>query len=153
MAGNLSQRPAVAGDIDALYEIHRLAMRPCVKLVWGWDENWQANHFRKHFRPAFSRVICVDGQAIGMLVVEERSDGIALVSIEIAPSHHGQGIGTRLIQELLQQAADRNVGVRLQVLKVNVRARSLYERLGFRAIGESPTHVQMQAEPPSPSTR
>jgi ribosomal protein S18 acetylase RimI-like enzyme len=68
-----------------------------------------------------------------------------LLNIEIAPEFRGRGIGTGLIQDVLIRAAQRLLCVKLQVLKVNLPAQSLYERLGFRVTGETPTHLQMQS--------
>jgi hypothetical protein len=45
-------REAGLHDFDRLFEIHRLAMRPYVEQVWGWDDQWQAAYFREHFDPA-----------------------------------------------------------------------------------------------------
>jgi ribosomal protein S18 acetylase RimI-like enzyme len=36
------------------------------------------------------------------------------------------------------------VSVTIEVLKVNPRARALYERLGFEVTGETPMHLQMR---------
>ena len=52
---------------------------------------------------------------------------------------------TSVIADVLAHARARAKPVRLQVFKINQRARSLYRRLGFLETGETPTHVQMAA--------
>jgi hypothetical protein len=32
-----------------LYELHRLALGPYIEQTWGWDENWQRDHFDRAF--------------------------------------------------------------------------------------------------------
>jgi ribosomal protein S18 acetylase RimI-like enzyme len=50
------------------------------------------------------------------------------------PDHHGRGIGSRLIGDLLRAAADRGQPVELDVLHVNHRAHALYHRLGVHDV-------------------
>ena len=85
----------------------------------------------------------VDGHAIGYLGVSERESATFIDQIEIVPNYQGQGIGTALINNVLARGRPVDLGV----LKVNDDARRLYERLGFRVIGETETHYNMRAEP------
>lgn len=58
-------------------------------------------------------------------------DGICVV-----PEARGQGIGSRLIAAMAGVAAARGYReMRLDVVDTNIRARALYERLGFRPVG------------------
>jgi ribosomal protein S18 acetylase RimI-like enzyme len=57
-------------------------------------------------------------------------DGIA-----VHPDARGLGIGTRLLDALTAFAAEHGYkGVRLEVVDSNMRARRLYERVGFAAV-------------------
>ena len=80
---------------------------------------------------------------------EQRDDLVFLGVIEIAPDHQSRGIGTKLVQGLLNEADSRGVPVELQVLKVNHPARRFYERLEFAVIGETQTHYLMRRPPES----
>jgi len=52
----------------------------------------------------------------------------------------GMGVGTALLNAVAQEAANRGLAqVQLDVIDVNPRARALYERVGFRAIGTENT--------------
>jgi ribosomal protein S18 acetylase RimI-like enzyme len=146
----ISLRPATRDDYDFLWWLHRATMKPYVEKTWGWDEQWQARYFRDHFDPNTREIIEGDGEPIGCISVERRNDRISLGVIEIAPDHQNQGIGTKLIQTLCNEADARGVPVELQVLKVNP-ARSLYERLGFGVVGETETHYLMMWLPESAS--
>ncbi len=57
-------------------------------------------------------------------------------------SAQGGDIGTAVISRLIDQAST-NKRLELQVLKVNARAKKLYERLGFKTTGEKELHYQM----------
>ena len=77
----------------------------------------------------------VDGTDIGMLNVEYRATEIYLARIEIHPDRRGSGIGSKLITAVLDEADRRRHDVVLDVLTVNPRALSLYQRLGFQEVG------------------
>jgi ribosomal protein S18 acetylase RimI-like enzyme len=72
---------------------------------------------------------------------------LVIVSIQLLPQHQGRGIGTSLIDVLFKEARDEGKRLTLQVLKVNDRARQLYERLGFSTVEETDTHYLIKAAP------
>ena len=139
----ISLRPATQEDHDFLWWLHCATMRPYVEKTWGWDEQWQAQHFRDRFDPATGEIIEGDGVPIGCISVERQKDRVFLSVIKIAPEYQSRGIGTKLVRALLNEADSRGVPVELQVLKVNP-ARRLYERLGFAVVGETETHYLMR---------
>lgn len=56
--------------------------------------------------------------------------------IFVAELARGQGVGSRLLEAVAQEAALRGYAeVRLDVVEGNDRARALYERCGFHAVG------------------
>lgn len=60
--------------------------------------------------------------------------------IFVDPAARGEGVGTRLLEAISQEAADRGyVEVRLDVIDGNERAKALYERQGFEAISTQST--------------
>jgi len=138
-------RPASPADRRRLYEIHRAAMGPYVSELWGWDDAWQAEAFSKGFDPGSTRVVVVGEQPVGFFETHEDADAVVLSKIELDPAIQRRGIGTRVIADVLAEARARGKAVRLQVFKINERARSLYRRLGFLETGETPRHVQMAA--------
>ena len=136
-------RQATPGDRDRLYRIRRAAMRPYVEQIEGWDEEFQERRFRESFDHTKTQVVVKDGHAIGLLGVSECEWATFIDQIEIVPEYQGRGIGTALINNVLA----RGCPVELDVLKVNVDARRLYERLGFRVTAETERHYHMRAEP------
>lgn len=62
-------------------------------------------------------------------VVEE---GIVVDGLSVRPEARGQGIGAALLETLCMEAQARgHRAIRLDVVEENLRARALYERLGF----------------------
>jgi ribosomal protein S18 acetylase RimI-like enzyme len=139
-------RPTTIEDMDFLFDLHKAAMGDYVDQTWGWDDDWQREHFLNKFKPGMEQVILLEGETIGVISVERRQDEVFLGKISIHPRYQKSGIGTQLIQAVLDDAQDEGLPVGLRVLKVNP-ARGLYERLGFEIVGESETHFMMKAVP------
>jgi ribosomal protein S18 acetylase RimI-like enzyme len=58
----------------------------------------------------------------------------------VAPHARGQGVGTRLLEAIAEEARARGYReVRLDVVEENLRARALYERLGYRPVARHST--------------
>lgn len=122
-------------------------MRPYVEATWGWEDAGQARMFDLNFDPANQEIVQLDGTDAGMLAVEETEERIWLAVIEIHPHFQGRGLGTEIIRSLLDRGAAAGKPVTLRVLRTNPRARSLYERLGFRSFREIETHTYLRVEP------
>ncbi len=136
-------RPASADDFPFLMRLHAATMKQYVQQIWGWDQAFQEQRYRETFDPDDTQIITLDGDDIGMLALEEREADIFLVLIEIDPARQRQGIATSVIQDLIADGRRRSKPVFLHVLKVNP-AKSLYERLGFSVVEETPTHFYMK---------
>ncbi len=137
-------RQASGKDIDLAYAITRDAMRDYVEQTWGaWVEEEQREKHRVNFDPKSHRIVQLEGEEVGLLAVEEESENLWLVKIYLVERARGHGLGTALVQKVIDEAAEKAKGVRLRVLRVNVKARALYERLGFKVIGAEPERFFM----------
>ena len=136
-------RPAVENDIDFLYALHIATMREYVDKTWGWEDAFQEKLFRKNYVPSQIQIITLAGNDIGMISLEEGNEDVFLRVIEIHPTYQRRGLGTTIIQKVIDEAARQTKPVRLQVLKVNP-AKRLYDRLGFAVIQETSTHYVMR---------
>ena len=87
----------------------------------------------------------VNGKFCGYLCVKEDSEALILNELEIHPKEQGRGLGTEVLKELISESQKRGAPIRLQVLNEN-RAKSLYERFGFKTCGRTDTHTQMIRE-------
>lgn len=136
-------RPANAEDLAPLFTLHRSVFRSHIEQLWGWDEDWQYSNFRSECASAATSVIEVDGQIAGYIQVLDRGSHIDVQNIAIAPAFQCQGMGTMLLKDLQSQATARKRPIHLGVFKTNTAAQRLYERLGFRQVGETRTHIEM----------
>src|SRR5258708_5804281 len=136
----VTTRPAAAEDKELLRRIHHAAYHDVVARQFGvWDEADQRNRFDKTFSIDHTRIIELDGVAVGSIASIEADDDVFLSGIQLLPEHQSRGIGSKLIGSELAQAKSLGKPLRLQVLRAN-RARTLYERLGFRVVGETEHH-------------
>jgi len=140
-------RQATEEDFDFLFAMHIATMKDYVDQIWGWDDAFQESLFRERYIPSQIQIITFEGKDIGMISLEERTDDVFLRAIEILPSHQGQGIGVRIIQEIIHDASSKQKPVTLSVLKGNP-AKSLYERMGFSVIEEAEPRIFMKTSLP-----
>ena len=97
----------------------------------------QHHHFVTHYPSASFDIVRAGDVPIGRLYVD-RTHPWTIIDIALLPAWQSRGIGRLLIEETLRQAHDVGADVDLHVAAHNVRARTLYERLGFvvTAMGE-----------------
>jgi ribosomal protein S18 acetylase RimI-like enzyme len=100
---------------------------------------YQANYTQTSFQ-----IILLHGEAIGRLYVARWEDEIRIVDLALLPDYRDRGIGSQILQDLLAEAAQRNLPLRIHVEQYN-RALRLYQRLGFQKIGEHGVYWLMQA--------
>lgn len=145
----VSIRPAVESDFDFLFNLVRITMEEYVASTTGWDETKEKELFRRLFDLSTYQisVIVLDGHDIGYLKVERTNDEIFLANVHVHPDHQNQGIGSRIIESVLDDARQQGVPISLKVLKVNQPATRLYHRLGFSIQEEADDYYLMRALP------
>jgi ribosomal-protein-alanine N-acetyltransferase len=79
----------------------------------------------------------VEGSPVGTVSLYGRKGGLMhLFALEVGPDWRGRGIGTALVQHVIETARHEGHGaVFLEVRSDNRGARRLYHRLGFRRVG------------------
>ena len=140
----VSLRPAAPEDEQFLYSVYSVTMRDVIEQTWGWDEAWQLAEFHRRFGRFNVSVIEAGSRAVGGLLLEERPDSLYVHELQIAPAFQGRGIGREVVKMMIEQGARRGLPVTLSVVSANPRARSLYERLGFRVTQVEPPFVRMR---------
>lgn len=88
-------------------------------------------------------ILQVDDSPVGFLHVLRTDAEIRLLRVVLLRRWQSQGIGNLILTELKQEATEREVPIRLQVLRVNERAHAFYVRHGFRVESETSTHFHM----------
>lgn len=143
----LTLRPATSEDSELAYRTKRAAFREYVEKVWGWNEDEQRELHARRFRSQEFRIIDLDGVNAGVVAAVREPECVHLNQLFLLPEHQGRGIGRRCMLLLMEEARQLALPLRLQVLKVNPRARTFYERLGFSVCAEAENHHVMEWSP------
>jgi len=141
---DLDLRPASERDREFLYALHRSTMRDVIEQTWGWDDAWQRADFDRRFRQFRVSVIEAGSRSVGSLWLEQRPDSLYIHELQVTPPQQGRGIGTAVIEMVIEQGASRGLPIDLSVVPANPRARDLYERLGFRVTCVEPPFMRMR---------
>lgn len=111
----------------------------------------QHEHYRIHYPECERNVIERDGLAVGRILVDEWKDQIRVVDIALLPEHRNSGIGSMLLNQVLDRAEAARKDVTIHV-EANNPAMRLYERLGFRRIDTNGVYDFMRWTPPQVKT-
>ncbi len=154
-------KPAGHGDAEVLFLIYASTREEELAAV-PWDRATKEAFLRmqfdaqdKYYRatwPDASYDLIVSGEeTLGRLYVERGEDAWVVLDIALLPPHRGKGLGTRLLNDVLADAAVAAKPVRIYVERFNP-ARRLYDRLGFRQIEEQPVYLLLEWKPGQPNT-
>jgi len=140
----LTTRPATDSDTAFARETHHGAYREVVLAQYGsWVDADQDRYFENNWREATFDIILSDDTPCGYVAVEYRTDDVHIRELVIHPKWQGRGIGTAFLKQVMESASQKGLPVRLGTFHRN-RALKLYQRLGFREIGRTETHVLLE---------
>jgi L-amino acid N-acyltransferase YncA len=136
-------RPAASGDADTICNIHnqgivdRIATLDTATRTSEFVRDWLARRAARH--PVI--VAEVDGELVGWGSLNAFNprpayDHVADFSVYVERSRRGQGIGRRVLEQLIQLA--REAGYHKMVLSALARndaGRGLYTSAGFSTVG------------------
>ena len=106
----------------------------------------QDTYYRQHYEGATYDVIDVDGEPAGRFYVARWDDEIRIMDVALLPEYRGRGIGTTLIQALLDEGVRTGKRVSIHVEKHSPALR-LYERLGFEQAADRGVYILMEVTP------
>ncbi len=149
-------RPETSLDKDFLLTLY-ISTRELELLNIGWSrkdshqfltQQFEAQYlsYRQLYPNAEYLVIEVKGEPVGRLYLNRNDDEFQLIDIALLSEFRNQGLGSLLIQSILEEAEQNNTPVRLHV-EVNNPASRLYERLGFTTVENSGVHLSMLWQP------
>jgi GNAT superfamily N-acetyltransferase len=154
---SVTRRPIGPQDMDFLADLYASTRADELSIV-DWDEEEKAKflkmqfdaqhaHYQEHYGNADFDIILYDGEPIGRLYLERMKDEYRLIDIALILEYRNKGLGSQLMRELLDKAADEGIPVRIHVEKFNPALR-LYERLGFRTLEDKGVYLFMEWEGP-----
>ncbi|MEO6511295.1 MAG: GNAT family N-acetyltransferase [Nocardioides sp.] len=144
-ADRVTIRPATLDDVDFLTDTPIEATRDQGRFPSDIDlaayragfREWTEEQLRGEVPDSTTSVVTAYGADVGRLRVVRTSDLVELAGLQLLPVHQGRGLGTRVIRDLMAEAAATGRTFGLSVEQDNPRARALYERLGLVVVGET----------------
>ena len=104
----------------------------------AYDHPWTRGNFVDSLRSGYeAQVLGAKGVILGYFVAMKGVDEVHLLNITVAPEHQGEGWGRVMLDAIALWS--RGQGAQwlwLEVRVGNLRAQRIYERHGFRRVGE-----------------
>jgi ribosomal protein S18 acetylase RimI-like enzyme len=129
-----------------LFDLHERTMKEYVEKVYGWDVKREQAYFDN--RILFERyhlILAKYGEKIGAINFYHIENSIKINRIEVLPDYQNKGIGSAVLDQIIEKAKKENKNVELRVFKINP-AFKLYARKGFKTYKETDTHYYMKFE-------
>jgi Sortase and related acyltransferases len=120
-------------DFEALVSLRIDAMRESLERLGRFDPERARERFRQGFSLQHTRHIEADGKRVGFVVLKPLGDEWLLDHFYIRPSAQGQGIGSRVLRQILSEADASATAVRVGALKESDSNR-FYIRHGFQLV-------------------
>jgi len=138
---NYDVRPATSDDYAYCYRLTKRNMYELFCKHWG---GWVPTEFRKGFIVEDVSIVIIAGKRAGFLSTKKKHTSVYIDNIQLSPVRQGQGIGTKLLNNLI--ATYSKVGIFLTTFDDNP-AKRLYERLGFVVVERNGMTVKMEKLP------
>jgi ribosomal protein S18 acetylase RimI-like enzyme len=146
-------RPIRPDDEEFLFKVYARSRRDeLAVLPWREDDkeaflrmqfSAQHQYYQSHYPEAEFSIILLEDQPIGRLYVARWEKEIRIIDIALLPEQRNAGIGTRIMKDILSEAAKAKKRVRIHVEQNNPALR-LYERLGFTRIEDRGIYYFME---------
>ena len=153
---DISLRPAIAEDELFLHAVYASTRAEELALV-DWDECQKAafvqmqftaqhRYYHENFADAAFQVVEYNENPVGRLYVQRSLTEIRIIDIALLPQYRNRGIGSWLLGQLLDEAADAGKRVSIYVERMNP-ALHLYTRLGFQLVADEGVYLRMAWTP------
>jgi GNAT superfamily N-acetyltransferase len=80
---------------------------------------------------AAHEIVLLDNSPVGRLYLSRKADGLHILDVTIEPAHRNQGIGSQVLNEIIEEADRARKPVTIYTETFNPSTR-FFDRLGFR---------------------
>lgn len=153
---NITVCPAIADDEEFLFQVYASTRASEMELApWTTQEKEaflrmqsraQRSHYATYYPHAEYDLILRDGQRAGRLFILRGKEEIRIMDIALLPEFRNQGIGSTLLEQILNEGRQLNLPVTIHVERFNPALR-LYTRLGFRLVEDKGVYYFMAWSP------
>ncbi|WP_445369300.1 GNAT family N-acetyltransferase [Methylomonas sp. BW4-1] len=134
---------AAEHDKHFIFNAFKLSMRDYIDWAWGWDDEFQHTGFWRNLQVQNFKLICIGKEPAGAIYVQESEQSHWVRTLFLLPEFQRRGIGSTLLAQEALRAKNLNKKLVLDVIKINP-AKRLYDRMGFRVIGEDRALYHME---------
>lgn len=134
---NYQLRPATEADYPYCYDLLKQNMFDLFSRHWG---GWNPNAFREDFHAEDTTIVAISDRDVGFFSLRETDSELHLENIQLAPSVQGRGIGTAILERILQSNTSKPIQL---ITFTDNPAISLYKRLGFEVTEREQATVHM----------
>lgn len=131
----IKYKPALKSDLNFLLGLRIQTMNPHL-IASSLPVSDETHLQRIEYQFEHATIIEINKRDIGLLKVHRQANNIELIQIQVAPSYQGNGIGRRILNDLIKEAIESEKSITLSVLKTN-QAKNLYLSVGFKIVGET----------------
>jgi ribosomal-protein-alanine N-acetyltransferase len=120
--------PLTESRLDAVLSIEQVA----------YDHPWTRGNFIDSLNSGYqAQLLSAGGVALGYFVAMKGVDEVHLLNLTVAPAFQGQGWGRVMLDALATWSRGQDAQwLWLEVRASNSRAQRIYERQGYRRVGE-----------------
>lgn len=143
-------------DLPFLKKVYRSTREPELELT-GWPEeekakfidfqfNAQHSHYMSSYKNAELNIIEWKNKEVGRLYIWETEQQIRIMDIALFSEFRGKGIGTSILNTLIEKSEKSNKKLNIHV-EHNNPALELYKRLGFKKTDDTGIYYFMERFP------
>ncbi len=133
--------------MSALFNTAEAGLEPMTEALLGevvtierrvYEHPWTRGNFVDSLRAGYhARVLLAEGAVLGYYVAMKGVDEVHLLNLTVSPEHQGQGWGRLMLDALALWARGESAQwLWLEVRASNARAQRIYERQGYRRVGD-----------------
>ena len=146
-------RPETEDDTVFLIQLYATTrMAELEQTPWTADQKWafvaqqfelQRLHYRTHYADTAFDVIEQNGIPAGRLYLQEVAGQFRIIDIVLMPEWRGKGVGTAILEALMDRARAVGKDIDIFVEKFNP-ALDWYRRLGFKEFEDMEVYLEMR---------
>lgn len=131
-------------ELDEVYELYKEGLFEFIDQTFGWNEEFQRSRFQSSYaKETLFWVLDGNRQRIGLLCYRKSDQALHLSLLLLYKAHQGSGIGRQIMEQLEALASEEGIRITLSTFKVNRKAFSFYQSLGYQVERQDENFYEM----------